>query len=531
MADWEASDASTDLFLPGYWHWHAWKMRKDATRETLSVVCTHQTGNPRGTGRVGRVADGLVVPMKPGNAGGGKEPWFESNTGRKQGMSTDASLTGSDKVRKLQNVLHAKAKQEPRLRFHALIDKVWREDFLMEAWKRVRRNGGTSGVDAESFTDIELYGVERWLGELARDLRDGTYAPKPVRQVLIPKKQPGKFRPLGIPCIRDRVAQTSAMLVLGPIFEADLQPEQYAYRPQRSAKDAVKRVHSLLNRGYSEVVDCDLSNYFGEIPHGELMKSVARRVSDGRMLGLIKAWLEMPVEEDDGKGGRRRTNRAQKERKGTPQGSPISPLLSNLYMRRFILGWKMLGSARHLRAEIVNYADDICVLGRAPAADMLAAVRQLMEGLKLAINERKTRCLRCPSEPIEFLGYRIGRNYRPYRGGAYIGTRPSKASVQSICRKISEMTSRRYGLQPRKEMVGRLNRTMTGWANYFNLGQVSPAYHAIDQHAAKRLRQWLCRKHKVRSGKYVQFPNERLRNDYGLIHLGKKTRGFAWAKA
>jgi group II intron reverse transcriptase/maturase len=446
-------------------------------------------------------------------------------------MTTDASLTGSDKVRKFQNVLHAKAKQEPGLRFHALIDKVWREDFLLEAFRQVRRNGGTAGVDGEGFKDIVSYGVDRWLGELARDMKEGTYRPEPVRQVLIAKKQSGKFRPLGIPCIRDRVAQTSAMLVLVPICEADLQDEQYAYRPQRSAKDAVKRVHGLLNRGYNEVVDCDLSNYFGEIPHGELMTSVSRRVSDGRMLALIKSWLEMSVEADDGKGGTRRTNRSRKERKGTPQGAPISPLLSNLYMRRFILGWKVLGFARHLRAEIVNYADDICVLGKAPAADMLAAVEQLMEGLKLAINARKTRCLRCPQEPIEFLGYRIGRNYRPNGTGSYIGTRPSKASVQSICREISAMTARRYGLRSQEEIVERLNRTMTGWANYFDLGQVSPAYRAVDQHAVKRLRQWLCRKHKVRSGKYVRFPNERLRDEFGLTHLGRKTRDFAWAKA
>ena len=198
----------------------------------------------------------------------------------------------------------------------------------MEAWALARRNGGQPGVDGESFADIDAYGVERWVGELSRVLRDGTYAPQPVRQVLIPKKQPGKFRPLGIPTIRDRVAQTSAMLVRTPIFEADLQPEQNGYRPERSALDAVKRIHRLLNRGHNEVVDGDLSNYFGEIPHAELMMSVARRVSDGKVLGLIKAWLEMAVEEDDGKGGKRRTNRARRERKGTPQGSPISPLLS-----------------------------------------------------------------------------------------------------------------------------------------------------------------------------------------------------------
>ena len=283
-------------------------------------------------------------------------------------MTTGASLTGSASVRKLQTVLHAKAKEEPDRRFHALVDKVWREDFLLEAWGLVRRNGGAAGVDGMTVADIEAYGVERWAGELSRDLRDGTYEPSPVRQVLIPKKQPGKFRPLGIPCLRDRVAQTSAMLVLVPIFEADLQPEQYGYRPGRSAKDAVGRIHRLLNSGRNKVVDADLSNYFGEIPHAELMKSIARRVSDGRMLGLIKAWLEMPVIEEDGKGGSRRTSRARKERKGTPQGAPISPLLSNIYMRRFILGWKVLGYARRFGAEIVNYADDFCVLGKAPAA-------------------------------------------------------------------------------------------------------------------------------------------------------------------
>ena len=182
-------------------------------------------------------------------------------------MATGERLTGPEKVRQLQTVLHAKAKEEPERRFHALIDKVWGEDFLAEAYRRVRRNGGTAGVDGEDFTDIESVGVERWLGELARELREGTYTPKPVRQVLIPKKQPGKFRPLGIPGIRDRVAQTSALLILEPIFEADLQPEQYAYRPGRSAHDAVKRVWRLLYRGHKEVVDCDLSNYFGEIPH------------------------------------------------------------------------------------------------------------------------------------------------------------------------------------------------------------------------------------------------------------------------
>ena len=182
----------------------------------------------------------------------------------------------------------------------------------------------------------------------------------------------------------------------------------------------------------------------------------------------------MPVEEDDGKGGRRRTNRARRERKGTPQGAPISPLLSNLYMRRFVLGWKVLGYARRFCAEIVNYADDFCVLGKAPAAEMLTAVQRIMEVLKLAVNERKTRCLRCPEEPMEFLGYCIGRNYRPMGKGAYTGTRPSQASVQSICRKISEWTAPRNGRLLRGQMVEHLNRAMTGWANYFCPGAGEP---------------------------------------------------------
>ena len=194
-------------------------------------------------------------------------------------------------------------------------------------------------------------------------------------------------------------------------------------------------MHRLLNRGHREVVDADLTDYFGQIPHAQLIKSVARRISDGRVVGWIKAWLEMAVEEEDGCGGRRRTTRARQERKGTPQGAPISPLLSNLYMRRFILGWKGLGYARRFKAEIVNYADDFVVLGQAPAAIMRTAVEDLVKRLKLALNAEKTREVRVPEEPLEFLGYRIGRNYRRDTGRAYIGTRPSPASVQSLCRR------------------------------------------------------------------------------------------------
>ena len=277
------------------------------------------------------------------------------------------------------------------------------------------------------------------------------------------------------------------------------------------------------------MVDADLSDYFGQIPHAALMRSIARRVSDGRLLGWVKAWLEMAVEEDDGHGGRRRTNRARRERKGTRKGHRFRRC-SGLHAS-FHSGRKVLGYARRFEAEIVNYADDFAVLGRAPAAVMLAAVETLLARLKLPMNAEKTRCCRLPEAPMTFLGYRIGRNYRRDTGRAYIGTRPSQSSVQSICRRVSELTTRRNGPLSPPVVVARINRLLTGWANYFTLGQVSPAYAAIDQHATRRLRQWLCRKHKVQFGKYVRFPDERLWQEYGLTRLVPRTASFPWAKA
>src|SRR5499433_308268 len=273
------------------------------------------------------------------------------------------SLTTPPSVQKLQTALHDKAKGSPNFRFYALYDKVYRKDVLTFAYECCKANGGAAGVDGQTFEDIEAYGTERWLDELAQELKSRTYQPLPVRRVYIPKPD-GKQRPLGIPTIRDRVVQTAAVLVLESIFEADLPSEQYAYRADRSALDAVQHVHRLLNTGHGQVVDADLSNYFDSIPHAELMKTVARRVADGAMLHLIKMWLEAAVEETEEGGNKRRNTRNRDEGRGTPQGSPIRPVISNLYMRRFVLGWKKFGHEKRWKAQIVNYADDLVICCR-----------------------------------------------------------------------------------------------------------------------------------------------------------------------
>jgi group II intron reverse transcriptase/maturase len=440
------------------------------------------------------------------------------------------SLTPPTKVQKLQETLHAKAKGSPGYRFYMLYDKVYRRDVLEFAYRCCSANGGAAGVDGQTFADIEKYGMGRWLDELAEKLRKKTYRPEAVRRVNIPKPgQPGRTRPLGIPTVTDRVVQTAALLVLEPIFEADLQPEQYAYRPNRSALDAIRAIHALVNTGHTEVVDADLSGYFDSIPHSELMKSVARRVSDRHMLHLIKMWLIAPVEETDERGRKQRTTRNKDLKRGSPQGAPISPLLSNLYMRRFILGWKVLGHEKRLGAKIVNYADDFVICCRGTADRAMTTMRAMMQKLKLTVNESKTHVCRLPDESFDFLGYTIGRCYSTRTGRAYLGTRPSRKKVLGLCREISEMTGRRWTLMDAADRVSRLNRMLVGWANYFCLGPVSKAYRIVDRHARHRLRQWLCDKHKLRGKGISRFPDEYLEQTLGLVQLQRRTRNFPWA--
>jgi RNA-directed DNA polymerase len=346
------------------------------------------------------------------------------------------NLSTPKSVQKLQMALHAKAKAEAGYRFYALYDKISREDILAYAYAQCRSNKGAPGADGQDFADIDVYGVQRWLGELALALSQETYRPDPIRRVFIPKAN-GKLRPLGISTLRDRVCMTAAMLVLEPIFEADLPPEQYAYRPGRNAQQAVIEVGALLDHGHPEVVDADLADYFGSIPHSDLLKSVARRIVDRRVLHLIKMWLECPVEETDDRGRKTRTTEARDNRRGIPQGSPISPLLANLYMRRFVLGWKMLGLERSLGTRIVTYADDLVILCRkGKAGEALQRLRAIMGKLKLTVNDEKTRICKVPEEQLDFLGYTFGRMHSTRTGKTYLGYRPSKKSIKRMIENI-----------------------------------------------------------------------------------------------
>jgi RNA-directed DNA polymerase len=437
------------------------------------------------------------------------------------------SLKTPEKVRKLQRALYVKAKEEPNYRFYLLYDKIYREDILEFAYRKCKANGGAPGVDGESFAAIEGYGRQRWLWELAEELREKRYRARAVRRQWIEKSGGGK-RPLGIPTIRDRVVQMATVLVVGPIFEADLDPDQYGYRPRRSAQDAVRRVHGLLNRGYREVVDGDLKGYFDTIPHRELLQCVARRISDRQLLRLVKMWLKTPVREDprgsdEGKPGGRK--------QGTPQGSPLSPLLANVYFRRLLVSWKRQGLERQLQAHIVNYADDFVICCRKKAEEALQVVEAILQRMHVTLNAHKTRIARIPAGSFDFLGYTFGRCYAAQTGRPYIGTRVSQKAIISLCLAISEATQPRWLLLGEEDLVRMLNRKLNGWANYFQLGGVSKAYGAVDSHTRYRLRRWLRCKHQVRHQGKTRFPDEYLYDQLGLTRLERRTRDLPWAKA
>jgi RNA-directed DNA polymerase len=423
--------------------------------------------------------------------------------------------TPTETVRKLQTSLHAKAKAEPARRFHSLWDKVFRKDVLAEAYRLCRANRGAAGVDGETLEDIEAGGRERWLVQLGEEFRSKTYRCGPLLRVWIPKGNGGQ-RPLGIPTLRDRVAQMAMHLVLSPIFEADLHSQQYGFRPGLDAKMAVRRVYWHINDGRRDIVDGDLSDYFNTIPHGQLMRSIGRRIADGQILATIRQWLRAPVvERTDGR--HRRTTEARDRKRGTPQGGVISPLLANIYFRRFMLAWETFGHRTKLDAHVINYADDFvicCKPGNGEAA--LTEMRRLVTGLGLTVNEKKTRRVEVPEESFDFLGYTIGRFFGR-DGRPYLGTRPSRKAVSKLLRRIHDATSRNWYWTTASDRIAVLNPLLRGWCGYFNQGPVMHAYRIIRQYTERRVRRWLMHKHKRRGTGYRQYPDDFLYGELGLF--------------
>src|SRR4051794_3054367 len=431
------------------------------------------------------------------------------------------SLTTPDKIRTLQRKLYLKAKTEPAFRFYLLYDKIHRADVLRHTYELVRANRGAPGIDGVTCAAIEAAGLEDWLGGVEADLRSKPYQPQPVRRVMIPKPGGGE-RPLGIPTIRDRVVQTAAKIVLEPVFEADFEDAAYGYRPRRSAIDAVKEAHRLLCRGYTDIVDADLSKYFDSIPHADLLKSVARRIVDRNVLRLIKLWLRAPVEERDGD-GKRRMSGGKDNKRGTPQGGVASPLLSVIYMNRFLKHWRLTRRGEAFCAHVISYADDFVILSRGHAEEALAWTTAVMTRLGLTINEAKTSVKDARREGFDFLGYTLGPRHLPNGGRWYLGASPSKKSVQRVKRKVGELLvpGNKGGWD---EVRARLNRVLRGWSAYFSYGALASAYEAVDQHVYDRVRNFLRQRHKAQGRGTGQFSRGRVYGELAVRCL-RRERG------
>jgi len=427
------------------------------------------------------------------------------------------SLATPDKLRRLQEALYTKAKQEPAYRFYLLYDKVYRPDILEHAYALNKQKGGAPGVDGVTFEDIEAAGREQWLAAVQEALRTETYRPQPVRRVLIPKPGGTGERPLGIPVIQDRVVQTAALLILQPIFEADLEPTAYGYRPGRTALEAVQAVHWALCAGHTAVIDADVSSYFDSIPHADLMKSLARRICDRRMLRLLKRWLKAPVAEQAEGGGWRFTG-GKRARRGTPQGGVVSPLLANVYMNRYLKVFRLRGLDRRYGARLVNYADDFVVLCRQGATEVLAQTRRWFTQMGLTLNEQKTRVCAGQRESFTFLGYTFGPMRYRKDGHWYLGAAPAKKAVQRVKGRIRQIL--RPGNQGSwDEVQGELNRVLCGWANYFTYGTRLLAYRAVDHYVYERVRHFLRRRRKVPSRGTKRFPAEVVFGKLGVFQL------------
>lgn len=395
-------------------------------------------------------------------------------------------LRSTEWLRDFQRKLHEKAKAEPEFRFYVLYDKMSRMEVLEEAYAQAKSNGGTSGVDGETFEDVEAKGVAIYLGELQLEMKERRYKPKPVRRVYIPKPN-GTERPLGIPTIRDRIVQTAFLLILEPIFEADFADSSYGFRPKKSAHGAVRELYKYLNWGCHEIYDVDLEKYFDTVNHAKLMKLVARRISDSQVLHVIREWLDCGYIED---------GQHRESREGTPQGGVISPLLANIYLNPVDQAFerKGLGAIRNGSIHVVRYADDMIILAQKNLDKGIALLDHYLDRLDLRLNKEKTRRLTLNiGESVDFLGFRFQNVRNRKTGKRLILVRPSPKSKERFRVAVQERIHHSIPLSA-KEQVQNLNRYLRGWVGYYRVGNGSATFGKLAHFVNKRVRRVIWRR-------------------------------------
>lgn len=424
-------------------------------------------------------------------------------------------MNSLERVRLLQLKLYQKAKQEEEYKFYVLYDKLFLDHVLEEAYKRVKAKGGSPGIDGQSFSDIKAYGEEKFIKEIKEDLRKRTYKPQPVKRKMI-EKENGGHRPLGIPTIRDRVVQMACKLVIEPIFEADFDDSSHGFRPKRSAHDAIREIRQYLKLGKHMVYDADLSNYFDTIPHDKLEIALKERISDPRVLDLIKLWLKVPVVEEDG-----RYTGGKKNRKGTPQGGVISPLLANIYMNLLdrIVN-KASGYYYERGIRMIRYADDFILMARQMSQDTILRTHRLLDRMGLIVNEEKSKLIRATETSFDFLGFTVRYDRSLFnRNSKFWNIMPSAKSQKRVRQKLNT-TLKRIGHYPATDVVDELNPIIRGWMNYFTIDKVCytrVSFRKLDDYLRYRIPRYYNRKSQRRSSLHGQQAYDLLTSFYGLI--------------